>query len=300
LRTKLVTTFLGLVSTAMLAIACQPMLEPDDSRPAHGAVSAADRVSETPVETVGGATTRPGLFGLPILDVTTVPPGAPSSTSSTSPTSTTSTTAAPTTTTTPPPTRPDSPGGDIEHYWYGTGTHVAILGDSLTVQARPHLRELAAGSYALKVGALYGEGVSGGALSVNLPDPIMPAVVDEYADDPPDVVVLALGTNDVWQRHLGLASFEREWHAATRRFPEACLVGVTVTETTEAWMYDAAEARDVNRVIRRTVDEVVDWAREGRSDRYTDTDNIHLTAEGRERFAELVMAGVERCGRRTT
>lgn len=174
-----------------------------------------------------------------------------------------------------------------------------MLGDSLTVQARSHLRTLAAGTYALKVGALYGEGMSGGALSVNLPDPLMPAVVDEYAGDPPDVVVLALGTNDVWQRHIGPVSFEREWHAATRRFPGACLVGVTVTETDGALQYDPAEARQVNRVIRRTADVVVDWAAASRSTRYTDTDNIHLTPDGRRHFAELVVDGIERCAARS-
>jgi len=172
---------------------------------------------------------------------------------------------------------------------------VAIFGDSLTVQARPLLREMAEGRYALKVGALYGEGISGGALSMNLPAPIMPAVIDEYAEDQPDVVVLALGTNDVWQQTLGVASFEREWHHATRAFPEACLVGVTVTETDRAWLYDPVEARQINRVIRRTVDVVADWSRQGESEHLTGADSIHLTEAGQRRFAEMVMASTERC-----
>lgn len=273
MRTKLATTFFGLLGTAAVIMACQPMLDDDGSSTGIRAVSAEGSHDPGPATTAANTTTRP-------VGSTTEPAGT---------TPTTSVVA---------PDPPSSPGGDIEREWYGTGPKVAILGDSLTVQARPHLRELAGGSYALKIGALYGEGVSGGALSINLPEPIMPAVIDQYAEDPPDVVVLALGTNDVWQRQIGLASFEREWHSATRSFPDACIVGVTATETDEAWMYDPDEARQINRVIRRTVDVVVDWSSRGSSDRYTDTDHIHLTAEGRAHFAELVMAGVDRCAAR--
>ena len=190
--------------------------------------------------------------------------------------------------------RPTSPGGDIEHEWFGRGRTVAILGDSLTVQARAHLRTLLAAD-ALKVAALYGEGMSGGPLSDGMGSPIMPAVVAEYAEDPPDVVVVALGTNDVWQPGVGPASFERSWHAMTRAFDDSCVVGVTATETTAAVRYDARDAEAVNRVIRRTADVVVDWAELGADPRYTGTDHIHLTTEGRGRFAQLIARGVDRC-----
>ena len=63
--------------------------------------------------------------------------------------------------------------------------------------------------------------------------------------------------------------------------------------------YDPAEARQVNRVIRRTADVVVDWAAASRSTRYTDTDNIHLTPDGRRHFAQLVVDGIERCAARS-
>lgn len=192
--------------------------------------------------------------------------------------------------------RPSSPGGDIEHEWFGQGRAVAVLGDSLTVQARRHLRRLLADD-ALKVAALFGEGMAGGPLSDGIGSPIMPAVVREYAEDPPDVVVVALGTNDVWQTGLGPASFERSWITMTRSFEGSCIVGVTVSETTEAARYDAGDAATVNRVIRRTADVVVDWAVLGAAPRYTGPDHIHLTDDGQRRFAELIARGVDSCER---
>ena len=113
--------------------------------------------------------------------------------------------------------------------------------------------------------------------------------------EPAAVVVVALGTNDVWQPGLGPASFERSWHTMTRSFDEACIVGVTVTETTGALRYSADDAATVNRVIRRTADVVVDWAELGSDPRYTGADQIHLTEEGRRRFAQLIARGVDRC-----
>jgi len=190
--------------------------------------------------------------------------------------------------------RPSSPGGDLEHRYFGDGSTVAILGDSLTVQARSTLRELLA-DQALKIAALNGEGMSGGPLSDGVGSPIMASMVREYAADPPDVIVVALGTNDAWQPDLDAASFERQWMAMTRAFADSCIVGVTATENTEAWNYDADDAVAVNRIIRRTSDVVVDWAELGTDPTYTGVDGIHLTDAGRERFALLINRGVDRC-----
>jgi hypothetical protein len=222
LRKKLTTAFLALVCAASVVIACQPAL--DNGRPTRRRLAEAVPASGTEA----APTTAAAGVGPTILLTTP------------------STTLAPATPTTigvarPSPLPPASPGGDIEEEWYGSGPRVAILGDSLTVQARPAIRALAAGSYALKIGALYGEGMSGGALSAHRPEPLMPEVVARYAEEPPDVVVLALGTNDVWLEGLGPASFERAWQEATRAFDRACTVGVTVTETDDAPGYDPEE-----------------------------------------------------------
>lgn len=172
------------------------------------------------------------------------------------------------------------------------------MGDSLTVQARASLRAQL-DHYTLKVGALFGEGISGGALSRYMAAPIMPAVAADYAQDQPDVLVIALGTNDVWQPGYGADSFEMAWHHTLRQFPGACTVGVTVTETDQVLLYSREEAQKVNRVIRRTADVVIDWAEIGKSPDYTTPDNIHLTANGRTHFAELIAAGVAECAART-
>lgn len=264
--TKLVAAVVGVLGIAVaLVVAAEPGSSPGRG---PGASALADAPTATPPTTAR-------------LDEGRRPEPAPPHTT--------------TTTTAPPPPRPDSPGGDIEHAWYGSGPRVAVLGDSLTVQARRHLRWFVAGEFALKVGALFGEGMSGGLLSDNIGSPIMQAVVDEYAADPPDVVVLALGTNDVWQAGLGPVAFEQAWHHATRQFPDACIVGVTVTETDQAARYDPDDARQVNRVIRRTADVVADWAERGRAERFTGSDHIHLSEPGRQHFAELVVAGIRDC-----
>ena len=190
--------------------------------------------------------------------------------------------------------RPASPGGDLEHDYFGAGPKVAILGDSLTVQSRARLRELLA-DQSLKVAALYGEGMSGGPISARFGGPIMETMVEEYSDDPPEVLVVALGTNDVWQPGLDPDGFERSWTTMARTFGDACIVGVTATETTEAWNYDPDDAVEVNRVIRRGADVVVDWAELGADPAYTGVDHIHLTDAGQERFASLIGRGVERC-----
>lgn len=194
---------------------------------------------------------------------------------------------------------PDSPRGDLEHRYRGEGSTVAILGDSLTVQARDDLR-VALADRSLKIAALYGEGLSGGPLSAQIGGSIMGAMVEEYSLDPPDVVVIALGTNDVWHASLGPESFRAAWKRMEAAFSRSCVVGVTVTETTEGLMYDTPEALAVNRVIRQGSDVTVDWAHLGTGADLTGFDGIHLSERGRVRFARLVARGVERCSYRPT
>lgn len=176
---------------------------------------------------------------------------------------------------------------------------MAILGDSLTVQARDDLR-VALADRALKIAALYGEGLSGGPMSEKIGGPIMGAMVEEYSLDPPDVVVIALGTNDVWHASLDPESFRVAWNQMAASFRQSCVVGVTVTETTEGLMYDTSEAVRVNQVIRRGADVTVDWAHLGASADLTGFDGVHLSDRGRTRFARLVARGVERCSYRPT
>jgi lysophospholipase L1-like esterase len=188
-------------------------------------------------------------------------------------------------------------GPDVEQDYTGEGPTVAIVGDSLTASSRADLRAALDG-FAVKIAAVRGEGLAGGPLSDAMDRPLMADALSTYALDPPDVLVVALGTNDAWQSDLTPEEFEAEWARLLGLYPDTCLVGVTVTEDAPAAdpAYDGDEAAAINERIRSDVDVVVDWATEGADDRYTDpTDTIHLTDEGRARRAELVATAVSDC-----
>lgn len=259
MRNKVSAALGGAAVAAALAIACQPSLAPHD-----------------PVAVWAG--TAPATTSTPVVTTSTTP--VPPITVTTSTTE---------------PYRPRRPrDGEIEQSWQGTGPKVAILGDSLTVQSKAQLQtEL--GAYAVKIGAINGEGLSGGAFSRGLSSPIMATAARSYAADAPAVLVVALGTNDVWRTDLSDATFRRAWAEVRADFPRSCLVGVTVTETTGALMYDSAEAKRVNAVIRGGSDVVVDWATRGPASTYTTGDNIHLTPKGVTLHAALMGDGVQQC-----
>ncbi|MEO6629675.1 MAG: GDSL-type esterase/lipase family protein, partial [Aquihabitans sp.] len=262
----------GAVFAAALAIACQPGL----SQNGPLAVSAG-----TAPATTSAGTDRARPAG--VLIPATVPHPESDAPPAISPTPTTE------------PYRPRvARDGEIEQSWHGTGPKVAVLGDSLTVQSKAQLQdELRA--YSVKIGAINGEGLSGGAFSRGLWEPIMPTAARAYAADPPAVLVVALGTNDVWRTDLSATTFSRAWTELRSEFPRSCLVGVTVTETTRALMYDSMEAKRVNAIIRGDSDVVVDWANRGPASTYTTGDNIHLTPKGRTLHAALVGDGIQQC-----
>jgi lysophospholipase L1-like esterase len=205
----------------------------------------------------------------------------------------------PSTTTTEPPdpttTVPeavDPSFGSIEPTYQGDGPRVVVLGDSLTVQSREALGRQLAG-YALKVGALRGEGLAGGPFSEEFGEEAMLAAARLYAPDDPEVVVLALGTNDAWSADIALPAAREAWRTMTDLFDSACIVGVTIVETTTAARYDADEARAINELITEDSDQVVDWRELGA--RVTAGDGIHVTPEGAEIRAEEIRRAVEAC-----
>lgn len=93
--------------------------------------------------------------------------------------------------------------GETEYQWTGDGPKVVILGDSLTVSSRDELRERL-DDVSLKIGAHFGEGLAGGALSAATGSPLMESIATTYSADPPEVAVIALGTNDAWLAELDL------------------------------------------------------------------------------------------------
>jgi len=257
---KLLTAVCGLVTSAFLAVACQPMFAgPTGSR----AVSRPGPVSSS-------VATRTTLVN-PLM-------------------STEPDTASPDREPSPPSSR-----GVIGRRYQGSGPKVVVLGDSLTVQSRTQLRSVLA-KRSIKIFGINGEGLSGGAYSELRGHPVVPRIITEYASDPPAVVVMALGTNDVWRSDLTLAGFEAGLDRLADAFPRACQVGVTVTETSRGLLYDRDKAIAVNKEIRARADVVVDWAKLGPGPRYTlEVDHIHLTGEGARFRSDLIGRAVDRC-----
>jgi hypothetical protein len=197
-----------------------------------------------------------------------------------------------TTPTTAPSPTPDPAFGRIEADYQGDGPKVVVLGDSITVQSRAELqRELA--DYALKVGALRGEGLGGGPFSETFGEGAMLGAARLYAPDDPEVVVIALGTNDAWSADIALPATREAWRTITGFFDSACIVGVTIVEATTAAGYDADEARAINELITADSDQVVDWRELGA--RVTAGDGIHVTPEGAEVRAEAIRRAVDAC-----
>lgn len=184
--------------------------------------------------------------------------------------------------------------GGTDHQWIGSGPKVVILGDSLTVSSRSELRERLAHT-SLKIGAHFGEGLAGGSISDAVGDRVMITISSTYALDPPEVVVIALGTNDAWNPDLDLVDSVAAWDSIRSHFAGACIVGVTATESATKNSYDQETARTLNELIRSDSHQVVDWAATGTSrDLHTD-DLIHLTPRGRAHRSDLIAESVDQC-----
>jgi len=191
-------------------------------------------------------------------------------------------------------TAPNFPLGSVEHRWSGEGTHtVVVLGDSITVLARDSLREALGARYRTKIAALTGEGFGGGPLTSSLDagEPLLQQAAAEYGADSPDVVVLALGTNDAWQPSLVLDDALDGMTFIVSQFPASCIVAVEIAASSDADGYDEVEAGALNDALAGIGDEVVPalTAAETRPDR------IHPNDRGVYGFVERVASAVDRC-----
>lgn len=184
--------------------------------------------------------------------------------------------------------------GGTDHEWVGSGPKVVILGDSLTVSSRSELRERLAHT-SLKIGAHFGEGLGGGPISDAVGSSVMITTSSAYALDPPEVVVIALGTNDAWNPDVGLADSVAAWGLIRSHFAGACIVGVTATESATESGYDQGTARTLNELIRSDSGQVVDWAATGTSSDLLTDDLIHLTPQGRAHRSDLIADAVDEC-----
>jgi hypothetical protein len=249
-----------------------------------------------------------GLVGFAACE----PPAPPSTTTTTSTSSTTSTsttttststtTTSSTTTTTvvPPPTWPThGTSGGVAHTYFGTGPTVDIIGDSLTVMDWDDLYTDLSPDHSVKVAGWFGEGWSGGPFTDRTGVFFAQSVVDEYAADDPDVVVLALGTNDVWHdgAHVDdpvLASTTE--HAAVDAFAGSCIVWVTLPDVPGAANWDPVEAQTMNADAATWADQTADWAGAVTADpTLLNAGHVHATAAGYLVRAQLIDDAVGRC-----
>jgi lysophospholipase L1-like esterase len=176
---------------------------------------------------------------------------------------------------------------------------VAILGDSLTVLGWKQLYDGLDRHYAVRIGAVYGEGYNGGRYSKLFRDVFMLDTAQDVARSHPAIVVLALGTNDA----LSAGSLAPSLSAMSKMvaaFRPACMVGVTLPEDSPAKGWSASKARALNAAMRLWADQIVDWATLSRRAGMVTDDGIHTTPAGTEVRARALIAAVKKCSARAT
>ena len=168
---------------------------------------------------------------------------------------------------------------------------VAVVGDSLTLSARD---EITAELTGLGLEVLIVDGVESRRMtagSSSLPSGLdaIEAIRGEFADDEPDLWVIALGTNDVGAQ-VDDERFDDDVRATLDAIgPDAPVVWV------DLWIRDRRD--DVvaaNGTIREAVGErsspsgVVGWFAHGAGDGVITGDGVHLTDLGQEVFATAI------------
>ena len=113
-----------------------------------------------------------------------------------------------------------------------------------------------------------------------------------YIADPPEVVVVALGTNDAWNPTRSLPGALAGMDDIVEGFTDACLVGVTVPQDAPIEGYSTERGRSLNEAMRRWADVVVLW--EPGLNLLRD-DGVHPSGEGRRIRARLLADGVAEC-----
>jgi lysophospholipase L1-like esterase len=169
---------------------------------------------------------------------------------------------------------------------------VVVVGDSITFMSTDALRR---GLTDLGLDVLAIDAQVGRRMTVGT-DLLYPgtAVVEFVAaSEPPDLWVIALGTNDIGQ-YADAAAYEAEVRTLLGTVPEdAPLAWV------DTWHADRlTECQILNGVLRtvladRPATTVVDWYSHGDDDGVVSSDGVHPTDTGTEVFGLAVAGGVE-------
>ena len=162
---------------------------------------------------------------------------------------------------------------------------VVVIGDSLVEQAdedRQLLDLLEEEGYRAEGGGTGGLGFAGGYERWR-----------RVADREPEVLVVALGTNESGEPLGPSRSLLSRWLGEV---PEACVVLVGVNQGTRAWDLDV-NGRKINAMLSEVAAEhgsahVVSWAPDPS---LLTSDGIHLTDEGREAYRRAIVGGVGQC-----
>jgi lysophospholipase L1-like esterase len=167
---------------------------------------------------------------------------------------------------------------------------VAVVGDSLTESATEEI-EATLTQNGVDVVAL--DGLTNRRM-VRAAGDVVPGTeavetILAAVDEPPDVWVIALGTNDV-----GGAATPDEFAADMRELLALLPAGAPVVWV-DVWIRDMAdEVVEANAVIREVIDErgnghVADWYSRGAEGSAITDDGVHLTGDGRWIFARTIL-----------
>jgi lysophospholipase L1-like esterase len=170
---------------------------------------------------------------------------------------------------------------------------VIVIGDSIVDGARAELHR-ALTDYRVAVAGAIGEGWAGGLRSDELGIDVVATLTDLYAGMDPDVVVLALGTNDAWKPELHVTESVPVLRSVAERFEGTCIVGVEVYEGITAEGFDPAEARAINDALAEVAHVLVDISGVAETSAF-EPDHIHPLPDGNGGYAALVADGVDQC-----
>ena len=183
--------------------------------------------------------------------------------------------------------------GRIESTWSGAGPELVMLGDSITVQSHAALHRVLDRNYRTKIGALVGEGFGWPPrlATTKVDTPLMQTAAADYARDDPEIVVVALGTNDAWLPQLTLAERVRRSARWWTGSPKRASSRSRSTSGPTAPNYDRGEARAINAELRQLADVTVPALTKAE----ISSDLIHPNASGIEAYARAVAHAARSC-----
>lgn len=184
----------------------------------------------------------------------------------------------------------------------GTGTSVAVIGDSITLAAEDDI--------VASLGAVGGDpsvtGLYGYTTASAKP------YVDAYVPVSPSIVIVELGTNDIIEMVNSVPGktpegLQARMQALTSSFPSACVAVTTVVSQRTRGVADPQRwehlASTYNRWLRANYATVIDWdqaATDAPADReLLNDDGVHPNHLGVRALADLFQSAANRCAHRS-